>query len=60
MCIDFLTIYLLTGTPKVALGFMLASNIYTTIAYYVHERVWSRMTIFCISDDDDIRPSRKP
>jgi len=41
MILDFVTIYLLTGTVRVAVGFMIASNIYTTVAYWVHERVWA-------------------
>jgi uncharacterized membrane protein len=43
MCLDFATIYLFTGTLKVAIGFMIVSNIYTTIAYVVHERLWTRV-----------------
>jgi uncharacterized membrane protein len=43
MCLDFGTIYLFTGAVRVALGFMIASNIYTTIAYLAHERLWSRV-----------------
>ena len=43
MCLDFGTIYLFTGAVRVALGFMVASNVYTTIAYLVHERIWSRV-----------------
>lgn len=43
MCLDFATVYLFTGTLKVAIGFMIASNIYTTIAYVVHERLWARL-----------------
>lgn len=42
MCLDFVTIYLLTGRTAVALGFMVASNVYTTIAYLIHERIWAR------------------
>jgi adenylylsulfate kinase len=41
--LDFVSIYLLTGQTRVALGFMVISNIYTTFAYFVHERVWSRI-----------------
>jgi uncharacterized membrane protein len=41
MCLDFGTIYLFTGTIRVALGFMIVSNVYTTVAYFVHERLWS-------------------
>jgi uncharacterized membrane protein len=43
MCLDFITIYLFTGAIRVALGFMIASNIYTTIGYFVHERIWARI-----------------
>lgn len=42
MCLDFITIYLLTGALRVALGFMIVSNIYTTAGYFVHERMWAR------------------
>ncbi len=44
MCLDFFTIYLLTGTLKMAVGFMIISNIYTTVAYFLHERLWARIT----------------
>lgn len=43
MCLDFATIYLLTGEVHIALGFMIVSNIYTSVAYLVHERVWARI-----------------
>lgn len=43
MILDFATIYLFTRTLKVALGFMIASNLYTTVAYFVHERMWARV-----------------
>lgn len=43
MSLDFTTIYLFTGTMRVALGFMIASNVYTTIAYLLHERAWARI-----------------
>ncbi len=39
--LDFTTIYIFTGKINVALGFMLISNVYTTVAYYLHERIWS-------------------
>jgi adenylylsulfate kinase len=39
--LDFLVIYLLTGKVATAAGFMIISNIYTTVAYFLHERVWS-------------------
>lgn len=53
MILDFSTIYLLTRKVKIAVGFMLASNVYTTIAYFVHERIWDRVkwgkTIFKVA-----------
>jgi uncharacterized membrane protein len=41
--LDFTTIYLFTGKVNIALGFMVISNLYTTVAYYLHERIWSRI-----------------
>ena len=43
MCLDFLTIYYFTGAIHVALGFMIVSNIYTTVAYVMHERIWAHI-----------------
>jgi uncharacterized membrane protein len=43
LCLDFLVIYLFTHKVDVALGFMIVSNIYTTIAYFLHERLWARI-----------------
>ncbi|MGA9799065.1 MAG: DUF2061 domain-containing protein [Terriglobales bacterium] len=43
MILDFSTIYLFTGKVKIAVGFMVASNVYTTVAYFVHERIWDRV-----------------
>jgi uncharacterized membrane protein len=43
MCLDFVTIFLLTGTIHTALGFMVVSNIYTSIGYLLHERLWARI-----------------
>ena len=43
MSLDFAAIYLFTGQLKIAVGFMIASNIYTTVAYVVHERLWARV-----------------
>jgi len=41
--LDFTVIYILTHRVDVALGFMIISNIYTTAAYFVHERLWNRI-----------------
>jgi len=41
--LDFTVIYLLTGNTSIALGFMIISNLYTTLAYFIHERFWNRI-----------------
>jgi uncharacterized membrane protein len=41
--LDFLVIYLFTHKVDVALGFMIVSNLYTTAAYFAHERLWARI-----------------
>ncbi len=43
LVMDFTAVYLLTGKTQTAIGFMIASNIYTTLAYYGHERLWARI-----------------
>ena len=43
MTLDFASIYFFTGAVKIAVGFMVVSNIYTTVAYFAHERLWSRI-----------------
>lgn len=43
ICLDFLVIYLLTGKVQTAAVFMIVSNIYTTVAYFLHERLWARI-----------------
>ena len=43
LALDFTTIYLFTGKIAVAVGFTLVSNVYTTLAYLAHERVWDRI-----------------
>jgi uncharacterized membrane protein len=41
VCLDFLVIYLLTGKVMTAAAFMIVSNVYTTVGYFLHERVWA-------------------
>ena len=41
--LDFTVIYFLTRRVEIAVGFMVISNIYTTLAYFLHERLWSRI-----------------
>jgi len=41
--LDFTTVYIFTGKVNIAVGFMLVSNTYTTIIYFLHERIWDRI-----------------
>jgi uncharacterized membrane protein len=43
VCLDFLAVYLFTHKVELAIGFMLVSNVYTTVGYFVHERIWARI-----------------
>ena len=43
LILDFAAIYLFTGKIKIALGFMIVSNIYTTLGYFLHERIWDKI-----------------
>lgn len=43
LTLDFLAIYIFTGQVKVAFGFMIVSNIYTTVGYFIHERIWEKI-----------------
>lgn len=43
LILDFGSIYIFTGQVKVALGFMIVSNIYTTLGYFFHERIWDKI-----------------
>jgi uncharacterized membrane protein len=43
VCLDFLVVYALTKKTDVALGFMVVSNVYTSVGYFLHERIWARV-----------------
>ncbi len=43
VCLDFIVIYLLTRKLEMAVGFMVVSNIYTTLGYFLHERIWAHI-----------------
>ena len=43
LILDFTVIYLLTKRTDVAVGFTVLSNIYTTLAYFFHERIWDKI-----------------
>jgi uncharacterized membrane protein len=44
VCLDFLAVYLLTGKVGMATTFMIVSNIYTSVGYFLHERVWAKIS----------------
>ena len=43
LILDFAVIYLLTRSFETALVFMVGSNVYTVVGYYVHERIWNKI-----------------
>jgi len=43
VCTDLVTIYLMTGSTKLAIGFTVISNLVTTVGYFLHERLWARI-----------------
>jgi uncharacterized membrane protein len=44
LILDFITIYWFTGEIKIAVGFMIISNVYTTVCFFFHERIWDKIT----------------
>jgi len=42
--LDVTFIYFLTGKFETALWFMVVSNVYTTFAYFAHERAWDKIS----------------
>ncbi|QEM07650.1 DUF2061 domain-containing protein [Mucilaginibacter rubeus] len=43
LILDFAAIYLFTGQIKVAVGFMIISNVYTIVGYFFYERIWDKI-----------------
>ncbi len=41
--LDFAVLYLFTGRLDLSIGFTIVSNIYTSVAYYFHERLWQKI-----------------
>jgi adenylylsulfate kinase len=39
--LDFVSVYVLSGKVETALWFMIVSNVYTSVAYFFHERIWN-------------------
>lgn len=48
--LDFTFVYLFTRQINIAVGFVLISNVYTTVAYYLHERAWNKISWGKIQD----------
>lgn len=44
IALDFGAVYLFTKRVDIAAGFVVVSNIYTTVAYFVHERIWNSVS----------------
>jgi uncharacterized membrane protein len=40
---DFVAVYFFTSRLDIAAGFVLVSNIYTSVLYLAHERFWDRV-----------------
>jgi len=40
LILEFIAVYWLTGRTEIAVGFMIVSNVYTSVGYYAHERIW--------------------
>ena len=43
LVLDFLVLYAFTKQVKIAVGFVIVSNLYTTMAYFIHERIWDKV-----------------
>ncbi|MDR3519432.1 MAG: DUF2061 domain-containing protein [Candidatus Pacebacteria bacterium] len=43
LMLDFSVLYLFTRKIDVAVSFTIISNIYTTVAYFFHERIWDKI-----------------
>jgi adenylylsulfate kinase len=43
LILDFTSIYIFTGKLNIALGFTIVSNVYTTLGYFFHERIWDKV-----------------
>jgi len=41
--LDFVCLYIFTGQLKAAIWFTIVSNIYTSLGYFIHERVWDKI-----------------
>jgi uncharacterized membrane protein len=50
--LDFGVVFLFTHKYDIALGFVIISNIYTSFAYYGHERIWDRVKWGKSKDDE--------
>ena len=44
VALDVPVVYLLTGRLDLAVVFTVVSNLYASIAYYMHERIWNKIS----------------
>lgn len=58
MTADGLFVYFVTHSQSLALTFVIVSNLYTTLLYLVHERVWDRISWGKVARAFD-KPGRK-
>lgn len=40
--LDFVIILIFNNKVEVALGFTILSNLYSSIVYYIHEKIWNK------------------
>jgi uncharacterized membrane protein len=53
--VGFITALYFTGSKEMALVVTIANSITTLIGFYLHERVWSRITYALLNDKDSHR-----
>ena len=41
---DFIAVYFFTRRIEIAVGFVVVSNVYTSVLYFLHERFWDRVS----------------
>jgi adenylylsulfate kinase len=41
--LDFMVIYFITKQLNLAVGFVLVSNIYTTLCFFINETIWGKI-----------------
>jgi len=44
LLVDYVVIFAITRRHDIAIGVLVATNLASTILYYLHERVWARVS----------------